>query len=233
MSVLKVLKINIYAESPQSVFIDRFQPNPSGSLYNDGLYLADDSTNPLSSTLVTKPGLVDLNYRTPVITGQRTLNESLGVDLGTPKAITELMLLDDGTAGTGINWSGSHDSALVYGSDDNLTWVKLRSYKPVDRELFSGSIYRSFFPLTSGSVISESYRYFKVYADQGTLMSGDSNSLIYTEMLTTQIPETILTSGSIYRTYYVSGLANDGGSGANKITGNIPVGGGGGIPKNS
>jgi len=199
-------KITIYAEPAIKVFNDVHYPKPSGSLYNDGLYLADDSADPTSSTLNSSAALVNLDYKTATITGTRGTNESIGVDLGQAKAITSLTLYDDTSAGAGICWSGSKDSCELYGSTDNSAWTLLRKYKPITRTLFSGSVDDTIsqieLTLVSGSVRAETYRYFKVYSNEGALVGFDGTSeLQYTEIGTKEIVAGQAVSGSIYRKY--------------------------------
>jgi len=202
--------VTIYSEPLRSGDEHTTSPSPSGSIYSDGLYLADDSADPLSSTLNSSGSLVDLRFNDIAISGtdlsgaNRSLFESVGVDLGSSKKITEIRLIDNGDAGAGISWSGSRDSATVYGSTDNSTWVKLKEFNPISRTTFTGAVgswYQTRFPLYSGSVVYYDYRYFKVYADEGPLISMAGNSLVYTEILTEEYIAGTPVSGSTYNVY--------------------------------
>jgi hypothetical protein len=166
-------------------------PTPSGSVTNTGLYLADDSADPTSSTLGTNAPLVDGDVEV-VAQVPSTDSWSIGVDQGQAYTATMFSLYDDGTAGSGILASGSNDSLTLYQSTDNSTWSLVKLYHPLLRTQHSGSI----------SVIhlacDTTQRYLKVYSDRGALQSATGLAPQFTEVDTWQQQDTFFTSGSTF-----------------------------------
>ncbi len=199
-------KIVLYRELPVRLFANPYAPVPSGSMPSDGLSLADDSSGPTSSTLTSLPGLIDSDINTSVFASNSSY--SIGLDLGAPRFVNSLSVYDDGTGGSDIYWSGSHDSYELYTSPDNSTWILHGHFHPLQRLLYSGSIYRTEVPF-SGSLTA---RYFKLYANQGSIRTGGGTSLAITSLQASSVGYTIPNSGSVYREFYsastVSALAD-------------------------
>lgn len=164
----------------------------SGSLFNTGLHLTDDTTDPSGSTLNTLATLVDEHYSTVAVSGSAS-SGSIGIDLGKARAVSKLTLYDDGTAGAGITWSGSSDSLQGFRSADNSSWHWFEDFY-VERELYSGSAYQIECPFST----TQTYRYFKLYADSGYLKSAVGNYLGFTEIKAWIQPDAVEVSGSIY-----------------------------------
>lgn len=101
-----------------------------------GLFLADDSSDPTSSTLGAQTDLVDGDLQN-VISGTLTGSYSIGLDLGSSKTIQKLSIYDiiDGNF-SGINQDGTNDTFEVYSSADNSTWVLVETFKPLNRVVF-------------------------------------------------------------------------------------------------
>ena len=181
----------IYSEPPLDFLEFKHYPQASGSLFNTGLYQEDDLSDPSGSTLSNQSNLVDTNYTVQVITGGN-FSGSIGIDLGSARSINKLTLYDVGSFGS-ITWSGSSDSLKAFGSADNSSWNWFEDFHPLNRELYSGSVYQISCPFNQ----ARSYRYFKLFADKGYIKSAVGEYLPFTEIRAWVLPSVVSHSGSI------------------------------------
>jgi hypothetical protein len=192
----------IIIEKQDVVGIEKVLLKPRQTLQSaSGLFLADDSSDPTSSTLGAQADLADGDIETAT-SATLTGSYSVGLDLTTAKEVVRLTLYDIGTnTVTGISVSGANDSLAVYTSSDNSTWVLHETFKPlVRREFLSGDNYPSPVPSPLPSPLPYSdltdpiyiidlvffdpptTRYIKAYANRGALMDISGDEIEYTEV---------------------------------------------------
>lgn len=86
-----------------------------------GIYLANDSADPTTSTLAADTDLTDGNYLTPATAAPSATDFwSAGFDFGSEKTIIGIQLWDDGTSGSGLGGAAQlTPSAGLYQEDDD------------------------------------------------------------------------------------------------------------------
>ena len=196
-----------------------------------GLFLADDSTDPTSSTLSAQADLVDGDLQT-VISGSLTSTYSIGLDLGSSKTIQKLFIYDVSTNNAGVSQAGVNDTFTVYSSADNSTWVLIEIFKPLNRVVYLDTDSNPSpipsplpSPLPYDTVTDPVYRidlvfeskptarYFKAYASRDNVQDVGSSTLQISEMealtqpsltLDTNLTNDVLTVQSIVSTNPIS-----------------------------
>ncbi len=175
----------------------RISHGPSGSMVSDGLYLADDSADPTSSTLLSSGSLLTGSITNGVIYNNST-NYSVGIDQGKAYNTSMIILIDEGSAGYGISRSGSiGDSGTLYQSTDNSTWTLVQNYQPLTRVVASGSsVDNPNAPMMITIACNTTQRYLKLYMDKGPLRSAEGKALYLSAMSTYQETPLTWSSGS-------------------------------------
>lgn len=167
----------------------RTKGGPSGSMVADGLYVADDSSDPTSGAMNSSGSLVTGSITTGAVTNGTT-NWSIGIDQGQAYNVSMISLIDTGTAGAGLSWSGSNDSLTLYESADNSSWDYIAYYQPLARTYASGSA------MSINMLCDTTKRYLKLYADSGPLLSAEGNIPYFSGIRTYQSSPTVKASGS-------------------------------------
>ncbi len=176
----------------------RVSAGPSGSYiqHGNGLYLDDDSADPTSSTLLPSGSIISGSITEGVIYNGTT-NWSIGIDQGRAYNTSMVILIDDGSAGYGITFSGSGDSLTSYQSTDNSTWSLVQNYQPLTRVVASGSsVDNPNAPMMILILGDFTQRYIKLHADNGPLKSVVGNTLWFSGIQTYQENPLTWSSGS-------------------------------------
>lgn len=149
-----------------------------------GAYLQDDN-NPSGSTLSLsgsiENAIIDGNYCATALYFSVSHNWSLGVDLGSAKEVTEIILYDWNVAAPGIGWYGNADQIQIWKSDDNSNWTLVQDYHPVSRVGADdpGCVdYKMVCTLSTPAIA----RYWKMNAAQNGLCAGNGTWLYMAEI---------------------------------------------------
>lgn len=144
---------------------------------SDGLYLADDSSDPTSSTLGSLAGIID-GDKTDNPSSYYSGGKSYGLDLGSSQKVVSLILYS--SAHNGEQLYSTWDDMVVYKSDDNATWTQVKVFVGATDCTVVEESDHCHFKLQFDS--SETARYFKVYSSSGLAFGSGGLSAIISEI---------------------------------------------------
>lgn len=177
-------------------------PLQSGSYRRAGTFLSND-TSPSIGTMSPIDGtFYDGRFDVPYAVG--TGNYSIGFWLTGTKDVHGLTLFDydDGTIGPGMYQSGSNVGLYVLTTMNGTVWSLAQRYYPINRQHWSGSIYRTELPLGDGINDFRTCTQIKINAFSGSLKSANGSYLKPSEMIVWTMPSKVGVgmSGSLVRT---------------------------------
>ena len=189
-----VLNIGTYA--PAKDYVIYSLPLPSSSLRSYSSFNGNDTNPSVGTTSPIGNVFNDGRFNVPYAVG--TGIYSIGVALARTMDVYGVSLFDydDGTVGSGIYWSGSNAGLYALTSANGTVWsAKARVY-PINRQPWSGSIYRTDIYFGNGIDTYTSCRYVKLNAFSGSLMSARGQYLKPTEIVVWTMPTKVSVGAS-------------------------------------
>lgn len=149
-----------------------------------GAYLQDDN-NPSGSTLSLsgsiENAIIDGNYCATAFYLTAPHKWSAGVDLGSVKVVTEMILYDWFLNQAGIWGGGGYDHIQIWRSDDNSNWILVQDYHPPTRVVGSDPGCIDFKMVCTLSTPATA-RYWKMNASENGLCSAAGGWLYMAEI---------------------------------------------------
>jgi len=168
-------------------------PN-SGSNFVVG-WRANDLVPASGSLCFPSGSMIDGDFTT-IVTPLTTTNWSIGIRCQVSGSFAAVHLYDSGLY-PGFYFSGSNQRIDPYVAIYNNSWYRCATNTPINRILYSGSIYQTIIELPVGCV----GKYLKLHSADGPLKDPLGNYLRFTQIQVFERVDNTATSGSYYQEY--------------------------------